>query len=141
MLTIDFQTNALCWTDAGQQRIECADLMGGNRRVMFTPADYPFGVTTQGDLIFWTDWKRNTVQRVSRRGGQAESLILPAGGNGKVYDIVTVPKQCPQMNNACAVGNGGCEAPADICLPNERGRTCACPDPTSNSTDTCSQLT
>lgn len=145
MLTIDFHTNEICWTDAGLHRIECADLRGDNRRVVYTPAEYPFGLTTQGDLMFWTDWRSNSVQRVSRRGGQAVSLKLPAGGNGKVYDILTVPKQCPQMNNACAVANGGCKAPADICLPTETGgRTCACPDlsnGTDSALDTCSQLT
>lgn len=144
MLTIDFHTSDICWTDAGLHRIECASLTGSNRRVVYTPAEYPFGLAIKGDLIFWTDWKSNTVERASRRGGQAVSLKVPAGGNGKMYDIITVPRQCPQMSNACAISNGGCRPPADICLPNVRGRTCACPDFSNNTesdAETCSQLT
>ena len=126
MLTIDYSTNDLCWTDAELHRIECADLHGKNRRTMYTPVDYPFGLTCAGNFIFWTDWKSNSVDKVSRLGGQAQSLAIPSGGNGKVYDIVTVPKNCPQMSNACAINNGGCE---HLCLPNAQGgRTCVCQD-------------
>lgn len=56
-LAIDFVTNDLCWTDAGHMRIECMDLSASSRRVIFTPAPYPFALTIAMDDIFWTDWK------------------------------------------------------------------------------------
>ena len=145
MLAIDFKSNDLCWTDAGLHRIECSSLGDRSRRVVYTPASYPFGLAIQGDLLFWTDWQSNSVERVSLRGGQAVSLRIPVGGNGRVYDIVTVPKECPDVRNACSSENGGCQSPADICLPDgDGGRTCACPDisnATSTATaDSCSSL-
>lgn len=131
MLAIDFRTHDICWTDAGHKRIECANLNGENRRVVFTPAEYPFGLAIAGDYLFWSDWKANTVMKVHRNGGELEALTLPPGGNGKVYDVVTIPKDCPQMSNACASENGGCR---HLCLPNGKGgRTCACPDGTKDS--------
>ena len=127
MLTIDYSIPSLCWTDAEFHRIECADLHGQNRKTMYAPVEYPFGITCADSLIFWTDWKSNSVDKVSRLGGQAQSLALPPGGNGRVYDIVTVPKKCPHMSNACQINNGGCEE--RMCLPNSKsGRTCLCPD-------------
>jgi nidogen (entactin) len=133
MLTIDFKHNDLCWTDAGLKTIECIGLAGNNRRVIYAPAAYPFDLTVADDHIYWTDWEIKFVQRVSRHGGEAQPLELPLGGNGKVYGIVTIPEQCPQMSNPCAVKNGGCR---HICLPNGRGgRTCACPDSTAGQED------
>lgn len=32
MLTIDYKSNDLCWTDAGLRRIECIRLNGSERR-------------------------------------------------------------------------------------------------------------
>ena len=52
-------------------------------------------------------------------------LEIPLGGNGKLYGIVTIPRQCPRVTNHCSINNGECK---HICLPNGRGRTCACPD-------------
>lgn len=56
MLAIDYQTNDLCWTDAGLGRVECIYLNGQSRRVIYTPAKYPFDLTLAGNWIFWTDW-------------------------------------------------------------------------------------
>ena len=144
MLTIDFTAGDICWTDAGLARLECVSLSGSNRRVVYTPARYPFGLALQGGLLFWTDWASNTVERASLRGGQATTLSIPAGGNGKVYDIVNVPKRCPDISNACAVDNGGCRPPTDMCLPTASGRTCVCPSSSNSSdvsADSCPHLT
>ena len=58
MLTIDYRSNDLCWTDAGLKRIECIKLNGLNRRIIFTPANYPFDLAIAGQYIYWTDWQR-----------------------------------------------------------------------------------
>lgn len=69
---------------------------------------------------------RNSVEKVSKFGGIGSSVPLPRGGNGKVYGITTILRECPQMSNACANQRGGC---GHLCLPDGRGgRTCACPD-------------
>lgn len=56
MLAIDYEANDLCWTDAGLQRIECVQLNGHGRRIIYTPAPYPFDLTIANNYIFWTDW-------------------------------------------------------------------------------------
>ena len=57
MLAIDYASNDLCWTDAGSHRIECVSLNGQNRRIIHTPAAYPFDITVASDYIFYTDWQ------------------------------------------------------------------------------------
>lgn len=56
MLTIDYKANDLCWTDAGLRRIECIKLNGQERRIIYTPANYPFDLTISGQYVYWTDW-------------------------------------------------------------------------------------
>ncbi|RWS16291.1 Nidogen-1-like protein [Dinothrombium tinctorium] len=135
MLAIDFYANDLCWTDAGLKRIECINLSGSKRRVIYTPAVYPFDITIAKNDVFWTDWELKFINKVNKNGGVVEHLELPLGGNGRAYGIVTVPEQCPLMNNACSVKNGGCDY---LCLPNSRGgRSCQCPDPSYEGHDEC----
>ncbi|XP_067119899.1 nidogen [Centruroides vittatus] len=126
MLTIDLERDDLCWTDAGLRRIECINVDGYRRRIIYTPAAYPFDLTIANNNIYWTDWEINFIQKVDKNGGTAEPLEIPLGGNGKLYGIVSVPYQCPQINNVCGSFNGGCN---HLCLPDGKGgRTCVCPD-------------
>lgn len=126
MLAIDLERDDLCWTDAGLRRIECINIDGYRRRTIYTPAAYPFDLTIANNNIYWTDWEIKFIQKVDKNGGSAEPLKIPLGGNGKLYGIVSVPYQCPQMSNTCGGFNGGCN---HFCLPNGKGgHTCSCPD-------------
>lgn len=42
---------------AGLKRIECIALNGQSRRVVYTPAAYPFGIAIHETYIYWTDWE------------------------------------------------------------------------------------
>ncbi|RWS25534.1 nidogen-1-like protein, partial [Leptotrombidium deliense] len=135
MLTIDYHSNDLCWTDAGLKRIECKNIHSPSRRVVYTPAAYPFDITIAKNDIYWTDWEQKFISKVNKYGGAVQELDLPLGGNGKTYGIVTVSQFCPRMTNACAARNGGCPY---FCLPNGRGsRTCQCPDPETAGYEEC----
>ncbi|XP_076314540.1 uncharacterized protein LOC143226890 [Tachypleus tridentatus] len=140
MLAVDYERSEICWTDSGLARIECAGFSGENRRVVYTPAAYPFGITIINGNIYWTDWEIHFIQRVNRNGGDAEPLELPLGGNGKLYGITSVPSQCPRVTTLCGSHNGGCQY---LCLPNGTGqRTCACPEVDEDSDDVidCNQV-
>ncbi|UYV80529.1 NID1 [Cordylochernes scorpioides] len=138
MVAVDLMRDDICWTDAamftylfaygvvGLNKIECMALDGSRRRVVYTPAAYPFGLTIVGSYVYWTDWTKDFIQRVDKNGGEVERLELPLGGNGKLFGLVAAPAQCPRVSNPCAVQNGNCP---HLCLPNGRGgRVCACPD-------------
>ncbi|XP_035205649.1 nidogen-1-like [Stegodyphus dumicola] len=126
MVVIDFTRNNLCWTDSGLKRIECIGLNGQGRRLVYTPAAYPFGIAIHENYIYWTDWEIKFLHRVHVNGGDAEPLEVPAGGSGRMYGVVSLPSYCPAVGSPCAVDNGGCRY---LCLPDGRGgRSCVCPD-------------
>ncbi|KAH6928128.1 hypothetical protein HPB50_012119 [Hyalomma asiaticum] len=114
MLALDLEHNDLCWTDAGRRTVEYVNLNGLGRRVVYTPAQYPFGLAVAAGKVYWTDWTIPFIHVVDRNGGTAEPLKLPLGGNGKLYGITAVSEKCPQLANACSHLNGGYR---HLCLP------------------------
>uniref|UniRef100_A0A915B526 Nidogen-1 n=1 Tax=Parascaris univalens TaxID=6257 RepID=A0A915B526_PARUN len=125
-LTVLEERRELCWVDAGMQRLSCIGLDGRNRRVVFAPLEYPFGLTTHNEKRFyWTDWKDNQIHSVSIYGDGYLSFPATIGGSGRLYGIASVPLQCKGTPTACAVNNGGCQY---LCLPGTTQVRCACPD-------------
>ncbi|VDK54857.1 unnamed protein product [Gongylonema pulchrum] len=56
-LAVLLERRELCWVDAGLQRLSCIGLDGRNRRIVFAPLQYPFGLTVHNEQRFyWTDW-------------------------------------------------------------------------------------
>ncbi|KAL3985317.1 G2F domain family protein [Acanthocheilonema viteae] len=125
-LAILMERRELCWVDAGLQHLSCIDLNGQNRRIVYTPLQYPFGLTVHNDQRFyWTDWSDNKIHSVSVNGDGYTSFPATIGGSGRLYGLVSVPLRCSGVATACAVNNGGCKY---LCLPGKKDVTCACPD-------------
>lgn len=134
-LTVDLYSNQVCWGDAGTSKVECIREDGVGRVLLTDSAPYPFGLSYHGNNIFWTDWSQKAVMEVSRGGSPRASLEIPVGGNGRLYGLTSVT-ECPRINNACSVNNGGCRF---LCLPTPNGgRTCSCPDDVSE--ETCNEI-
>ncbi|EYB83124.1 hypothetical protein Y032_0342g3033 [Ancylostoma ceylanicum] len=124
-ITILPNRRELCWVDAGNHRLSCIGLDGNNRRVVFAPLQYPFGLTHSNEARFyWTDWKDTRVHSVGIYGNGYTSFPISLGGSGKVYGILSVPKHCSAPHTGCSVENGGCSY---LCLPGQKGVRCECP--------------
>uniref|UniRef100_A0A914VKD9 Nidogen-1 n=1 Tax=Plectus sambesii TaxID=2011161 RepID=A0A914VKD9_9BILA len=126
-LVVLHQRRELCWVDAGQQRLACIGLDQRNRRVVYAPLEYPFGLTVHNEeRFYWTDWKDNKVHSVSVYGEGYTSFQASIGGSGKVYGIAAVPDKCHGTDTECANNNGGCPY---LCLPKAAGGvSCVCPE-------------
>jgi nidogen (entactin) len=126
-LAIIQSTKELCWVDAGSQRLSCIGLNGQNRRLVYAPLEYPFGLAVRNDeRFYWTDWKDHHIHTVSIAGHGYNSFAPSVGGGGKVYGIVAIPSKCQGNPSPCAVNNGGCEY---LCLPGRQDTvSCVCPD-------------
>lgn len=135
-LTIDFDSNNVCWADAGTRKVECTNYDGRNRRLITQSAGYPFGLVYNRDVFFWTDWERTSLPNTNKNSNRPnEDITLPTGANGKLYGVTVVKNSCPPGSNQCQYNNGGCRY---LCLPTSSGgRTCACPD--NISQDECSR--
>ncbi|XP_070771837.1 nidogen-1 [Enoplosus armatus] len=123
-LTYDFQSSLLCWADAGTHKMECMHPGRGDRRKVMEGIQYPFGITSFGKNIYYTDWRRDAVVAVDRSTGRESDEFQPQKRT-KLYGIATAYAQCPSGQNYCAVNNGGC---THLCLATPTGRSCKCPD-------------
>uniref|UniRef100_A0A1I7SEF3 Nidogen n=1 Tax=Bursaphelenchus xylophilus TaxID=6326 RepID=A0A1I7SEF3_BURXY len=85
----------LCWVDAGKQVLACTNLEGQQRRVVFAPLEYPFGLTHDNEETFyWTDWKDHQIHSVSVYGTNHKSFVPSAAGKGKLYGIHSLDQHC-----------------------------------------------
>lgn len=55
-LTIDFETEQLCYADAGTKNIECVYIDTREKQTIAVNCTYPFGVTTTDKHVYWSDW-------------------------------------------------------------------------------------
>ena len=93
-LAIIQSTKELCWVDAGSQRLSCIGLDGNNRRLVYAPLEYPFGLAVRNDeRFYWTDWKDHQVHTVSIAGHGYTAFAPSVGGGGKIYGL-SVPSKC-----------------------------------------------
>ncbi|TKS85352.1 Nidogen-1 [Collichthys lucidus] len=123
-LTYDSQSSMLCWADAGTHKMECMHPARGDRRQVMEGIQYPFGMTSFGKNIYYTDWQRDAVVAVDRYTSKESDHFQPQKRT-KLYGIATAYAQCPSGQNYCAVNNGGCDY---LCLATPTGRSCKCPD-------------
>ncbi|XP_075452916.1 nidogen-1 [Ascaphus truei] len=125
-ITIDPYSSMLCWVDAGTKSMECMNPSQPGRRKIVEGIQYPFGVTSYGKNLYYTDWKRDAVVAVDRTIAKENDNFQPHK-RSRLYGITTAYSQCPQGQNYCAVNNGGC---THLCLATPGGRSCLCPENT-----------
>lgn len=123
-LTYDPYAAVLCWADAGTQRLECINPNRTGRKRILQGIQYPFGITSYGRYLYYTDWRRDAVVAVDRAIGR-ETDEQKATRRSRLYGITTAYSQCPPGQNHCAVNNGGC---THLCLATPERRSCSCPD-------------
>ncbi|XP_043535972.1 nidogen-1 [Chiloscyllium plagiosum] len=123
-LTYDPYSALLCWADAGTQRLECMNPNRTGRKRVLDGIHYPFGITSYGRNLYYTDWKRESVIAVDRIFGRETDEQQPSK-QSRLYGITTAYSQCPPGQNHCAVNNGGC---THLCLATPSSRSCRCPD-------------
>ncbi|XP_068183596.1 nidogen-1 [Antennarius striatus] len=123
-LTYDTHSSLLCWADAGTHKVECMHPASGDRTNVVEGIQYPFGLTSFGKHMYYTDWRRDAVVAVDRHAGKELDELHPQKRT-KLYGIATAYAKCPFGQNYCAVNNGGC---THLCLATPVGRSCKCPD-------------
>lgn len=123
----------ICWVDAGLQQLSCASIYNSKkRRIVYSPLEYPFGLTVYNDeRFYWTGWHDNKIHSISIYGENRETFpVSVINSRGKLYGITTIPKKCEGTVTVCSNENGGCQY---LCLPGEENKaTCLCPDNVEN---------
>lgn len=55
-IAIDFDTESLCYADAGTKKIECVHIDTRQQRLIAENCTYPFGIAVTDEHIYWSDW-------------------------------------------------------------------------------------
>ncbi|KAH1019720.1 hypothetical protein HUJ04_009502 [Dendroctonus ponderosae] len=125
-LAIDYDTDQLCYSDAGTKKIECVQIDTRQVQTIAINCTYPFGITVTDRLVYWSDWISKEIERVDKFTlARLPSLNIPAGGSGnKLFGLVAVPNRCPNLTNLCQHSRCPDE---HICLPDGKGsKSCLC---------------
>lgn len=125
-LSIDYDSDQLCYSDAGTKTIECIHIDSRQVQTLATDCPYPFGIAVTDRVVYWSDWATRKIERVDKYSlTRLPPLNIPAGGTGnKLFGLVAVPKGCPPLTNICQYS----KCPEEyICLPDGKGsKNCLC---------------
>ncbi|XP_050523369.1 nidogen isoform X2 [Daktulosphaira vitifoliae] len=95
-IAIDWNTDEVCWADAGLKSIECVGIDSRLQRTAVANCSYPFGIAITRDNYYWSDWISEKIEFVAKNDKiKRESLFVPSVGNGKLYGIAAVTGRCP----------------------------------------------
>ncbi|XP_018565224.1 nidogen-2 [Anoplophora glabripennis] len=127
-LTIDYDTEQLCYADAGSKKIECVQIDNKVKQTIAVNCTYPFGVAVTDKHVYWSDWISKKIEGVDKYTlKRVPPLQVPLEGSGnKLYGLVAVANSCPSLTNVCQYYKNQCP-PEHICLPNGLGtKRCLC---------------
>ncbi|XP_059930371.1 sortilin-related receptor [Gadus macrocephalus] len=112
----------LYWTEAYSDRIERADLSGGQRSVLMEGLPHPYAIAVFKNDLYWDDWSKMGIFKAPKSGSPNKELII--GRLIGVMDLKVFYKGKARGPNGCS--DQPC---AQLCLPLPGHRhTCVCPD-------------
>jgi len=130
-LTLDLENNRLFWVDAKLHVIFSSDFEGQNRQVLLTSyrhLQHPFSIAVFENDVYWTDWQKQMIYKVSRVHGRntsdvhvepvADNLLAPM--DIRIHHTLKQPREQSVCIGKCS----------HLCLATSRfpGYTCACPN-------------
>ncbi|KAL3841911.1 hypothetical protein ACJMK2_020000 [Sinanodonta woodiana] len=124
-LAIDPVADKLYWTDLGNNRIECSDLSGGNRRILLdTQIKNPKAITVFGNYLYWIDRDQNVIGRINKETGKNVEFV-----QGRVFGLSDMHaalymEPSDLEKHPCAKNNGNC---SHICFTDGNVVKCSCP--------------
>ena len=79
-ITIDIAMNRVFWADAKLNIVGSADLDGANSRIVFYSKEklkHPFSITVFEDMMYWSDWHKNTIFAANKFNGSDVRTVTP----------------------------------------------------------------
>ena len=103
-ITIDFLENKIYWIDAKYHYINCVNYDGTQRQTIIQGKQYishPFAMTMSGDYLYFTDWLKKSIIRVSKTKKTADYRVL-LSNLSKPMDLKLIsPERQPYAPNPC----------------------------------------
>ena len=111
-ITIDYVTETVYWVDARYDYIDSIDYNGKQRRnvakgLLFVP--HPFAITVFGDYIYFTDWVKRGIVRISKTKGIKDYKVI-VGNLSRPMDMQVISShRQPDAPNPCAHRRHRCQ--------------------------------
>uniref|UniRef100_A0AAG5DRM1 Sortilin-related receptor n=1 Tax=Anopheles atroparvus TaxID=41427 RepID=A0AAG5DRM1_ANOAO len=125
-VTIDYMAERLYWVDASKDYIASSDLDGKNFHKVLQQDPYvqhPFAVAVLKDVMYWDDWKKNSVFSADKDHGIMVQLVAENMLNS--MDMKVYGHTIQAGTNGCASENR-C---SHMCVAGPKHtHTCLCPD-------------
>uniref|UniRef100_A0A182RW24 Sortilin-related receptor n=1 Tax=Anopheles funestus TaxID=62324 RepID=A0A182RW24_ANOFN len=125
-VTIDYMAERLYWVDASKDYIASSDLDGKNFHKVMQQDPYvqhPFAVAVLKDVMYWDDWKQNSVFSADKDHGIMAKLVADSMAN--LMDMKVYGHTIQVGTNACTK-NDRC---SHICVGGPKHTySCLCPD-------------
>uniref|UniRef100_A0A915LCH3 Vitellogenin receptor n=1 Tax=Romanomermis culicivorax TaxID=13658 RepID=A0A915LCH3_ROMCU len=131
-VALDIQAKRIYWTDPKMDIIEAITYNGLDRRIIvqgMLTIPHAFGLALFNEFVYWTDWTKLGVMKVSKFGDDRSTLIWQMNQTAvypmsirayhKSTQLTTQDSQCTdkQIINPCEVNNGGC---SHLCIITKR---------------------
>ncbi|XP_036362725.1 low-density lipoprotein receptor-related protein 4 isoform X3 [Octopus sinensis] len=131
-LALDVREKRLYWVDARSNKIASMTTDGKHQYILYNESDaHYFGIALSGDYLYLTDWSRNSLMRLPKKGGQLENFWDGTSKFVRLNDIHAfnsteiISEVSPCSSESCS----------HFCLPSPRTIyeikdpwICACPD-------------
>lgn len=125
-ITIDYITKRVYWIDAKYDYIDSIRYDGTGRVNLIKGKSYvthPFALTMDDSFIYFTDWKKKGIVRVSKAGNTDDYKVIIENLNRPMDIQVMSKSRQPNSTNPCEASNAPkCQ---DLCVIKSNG-TAAC---------------
>ncbi|GAB1603458.1 low-density lipoprotein receptor-related protein 4-like isoform X1 [Argonauta hians] len=125
-LALDVREKRLYWVDARANKIASMTTDGQQENILYSESDaHYFGIALSGDYLYLTDWSRNSVMRLPKRGGELENFWDGTWKFVRLNDIHAF-NSSEVISEVTACSREMC---SHFCLPSPSLIwVCACPD-------------
>lgn len=126
-VTIDYIAERIYWVDASKDYIASCDLHGKQFKTVIEQdarVAHPFAVAVYKDLMYWDDWKMNSIFSADKDEGIMTRVI--AEDMSSLMDIKIFAHSIQEGSNNCLVDGKKCPY-ACVGMPGNR-HMCLCPD-------------
>lgn len=126
-ITVDYFSDRIYWVDASKDYIGSSDLNGDNYHIVLQQdprVGHPFAVAVFKDVMYWDDWKMNSVFSADKDQG---IMIQTINHNMQhLMDLKVFGHSIQEGTNACNTNKHNC---AHACVAAPGGKhSCLCPD-------------
>lgn len=92
-LTIDYSQHRLYWLSVDCNCIESSNMSGGDRQLLVTGLQQPFGIAQYSDRVYWTDYRQQSIESVDKLTGSNHHVVLDGVGFPIHLSIFHVSRQ------------------------------------------------